>query len=386
MRLSPIRTGLSQRDAENLSHPTAELRGCSCQDAVNEGSLSMSVTWEEYLSVPDAGAKFVECFGRCRHAFERHRENIRGLVEKTSPRVVACLGAGVLNDIPYRALVRSGATIHLVDWLAGSSDVGISLSLIETDEDQRPQCIYCDVSIDCPEEFCVNYQRSRGSAGAVCDRFKLSPCEPPTCEAFLKGESPLVHYEDVTGGYASQFGHRLLRELRDARTWERALSKATKLAGRIQPTGRLSIDDASVDLVTSSMLVSQFAHEPYDFFSARTAERLGPPTPQQEARLLPAMEKLRSALFAHQVQRHLDEAQRILAAGGICYLSFEVFSTVPQSHQWFMVEGVPAVLKAAGDRFHFNFDLLPETELIVQFQATRRRSLTLCVVMELKPI
>ena len=206
------------------------------------------------------------------------------------------------------------------------------------------------------------------------------------CKAFAKGDSPSVHYEDVTGGYASEFGHRLSRELRNARTWELAFSKATKLAGRIKPTGRLSIDDASVDLVTSSMLVSQFSHEPYNFFAARTAERLGAPTAEHEARLLPAMEKLRMALFTYQVERHLDEIQRILSPGGQCYLSFELFSTVPQSHQWFMVEGVPKALQAAGDRFHFNFDAIPEDESIARFQTRTGRSLTLCVVMESKPI
>ncbi len=228
-------------------------------------------------------------------------------------------------------------------------------------------------------------QRSGALVSAVCDRFELSQCEPPTCVAFVKGESPSVLYEDVTGGYASEFGRRLLRELRDARTWERVFSKATKLAGRIKPTGRLSIDDASVDLVTSSMLVSQFAHEPYNFFASQTAERLGPPTPKQQTNLLPAMEKLRSALFTHQVQRHLDEIRRILSPGGMCYLSFEVFSTVPQSHQWFMVEGVPKVMEAAGNRFHFNFDMIPENKSIAQFPTHDGCSLTLCVVMESKP-
>lgn len=346
----------------------------------------MSVTWEEYLSVPESGAKFLECFQRCRNSFERHRDNIRRLVEKTSPGVVVCLGAGILNDIPYNTLVKSGATIHLVDWLAGSSDAGISLSIIEMDEDQSPRCIYCNVSSICPEQFCINYQPSSQSDSTVCDRFELSHSEPPTCEAFAKGECPSIHYEDVTGGYASEFGHRLLRRLRDARTWEQAFSKATKLAGRIKPMEHLSIDDASVDLVTSSMLVSQFAHEPYNFFSVRTAERLGPPAPEQEARLLPAMARLRSALFTHQVQRHLDEVQRILAPGGICYLSFEMFSTVPTSHQWYMVEGVSKVLEAAGSRFHFSFDQIPENESIRQFQASGGRSLTLCLVLESKSL
>ena len=79
----------------------------------------MSVTWNEYLSVPDTDTQYTECFQRCRNSFKLHRENIRSLVERTFPGVVACLGAGVLNDIPYDTLVKSCTTIHLVDWLAG---------------------------------------------------------------------------------------------------------------------------------------------------------------------------------------------------------------------------------------------------------------------------
>jgi len=100
---------------------------------------------------------------------------------------------------------------------------------------------------------------------------------------------------------------------------------------------------------------------------------------------LPAMEKLRTALFTSQVQRHLDEVLRILAPGGMCYLSFEMFSTVPATHQWFMVEGVPQVLEAAGNRFLIKFDQIPENDSIMQFQAGSGRSLTLCLVLESKP-
>jgi len=49
-----------------------------------------------------------------------------------------------------------------------------------------------------------------------------------------------------------------------------------------------------------------------------------------------------------------------------------------------MVEGVPQVLEAAGNRFLFNFDQISENDSIMQFQAGSGQSLTLCLVLESK--
>ena len=68
----------------------------------------MPVGWEEYLKVSNPCDRFHECRRRCKSTFEQHRRVIRCAVEATRPKTVACLGAGVLNDIPFEFLVRSG--------------------------------------------------------------------------------------------------------------------------------------------------------------------------------------------------------------------------------------------------------------------------------------
>ncbi len=140
----------------------------------------MMVLWDDYLAVSDATEKFVACRRERRSAFEQQRDTLRRIVEATSPKVAVCLGAGVLNDIPYAELIRSGATVHLVDWLAGAVETGVSLSIISIDSDQ-PQCIYCDPDRLRPEVFCSNYKQPGESTAAVCDRFVLCPGDQTTC-------------------------------------------------------------------------------------------------------------------------------------------------------------------------------------------------------------
>lgn len=346
----------------------------------------MPVTWQEYLKVPDADRQYAECHRRCRASFQKQRENIERLLEAISPRVVACLGAGVLNDIPYQPLIRSGADIHLVDWLEDAPQAGVGLSIIETDQAGQPACLYCDPAVTAAEKYCSVFQPKPEPTARVCDHFTPCPGDPTTCAAFAVGELPVIHCADVTGGYASEFGGRIVDELQPVRTWKDAFSKATGLADRLA-THRLPlpIDDGSVDLVTSSMVVSQFVHEPYDYFSRRTAELLGPPATDEEPRLRPAMHRLRSSLLSGQMRGHCEEIQRILAPGGLCYLSFEMFDAEPGMKQWQLIEGMAKVLEAIGRYFYFNFDIIPEQESITRFQTPGGSSLVLSVVLESKP-
>ena len=157
------------------------------------------------------------------------------------------------------------------------------------------------------------------------------------------------------------------------------------VAGAVRkPVERMKIEDSTVDLVTSSMLVSQFAHEPYTYFSQRTAERLGRPSDEEEAGLLPALEALCDALLEYQVQAHFDEIDRILAPGGVCYLSFELFHTVPGRRQWFLVDGVPLFFQALADRYYFNFDALLSDDMVTRFQTGNEPSLVFTALLEPK--
>ena len=90
----------------------------------------MTITWDEYLTVPNAESKYSECAAVCRSTFAQQRQNIARLVESRRPKSVVCLGAGVLNDIPYPELVRIGAKVHLVDWFRNRGEPSLVASLL----------------------------------------------------------------------------------------------------------------------------------------------------------------------------------------------------------------------------------------------------------------
>lgn len=346
----------------------------------------MVTTWENYLTRSDAARAHCDCHLRCGRAFENQRDCIRRIFETTRPKVVACLGAGVLNDLPYRAFVESGATIHLVDWLPGVVESGVAHSIIRHTGSDPPQCVYCL----CPEAdvraYCRNYRKSRTSAQGVCKRFVPDTREPLTCLAFQKGDLPFIYRQDVTGGYASAFGRGVCGEVRTVTSWRQAFRRAGALANRVKrQRTTMDIPDASVDLVTSSMVVSQFEHEPYEYFSKQAAAVLGPPSPGEKNRLRPAMEALRSTLLANQIERHLDEIERILAPGGHCFMAFEMFHVEEGTGRWFLVREMHGALAAIARRFDFNFDILPHSDSVALFETPGGRSVVQRFVLEPRP-
>ena len=194
-------------------------------------------------------------------------------------------------------------------------------------------------------------------------------------------------YEDVTGGYASEFAQRVPQTLRDVRTWKQAFTEINDLAHRVKNHfSPLSIDDNSVDLVTSSMVVSQLDQEPYDYFAFRAADELGRPKQREETRLLPTMQALQSILLANQVERHCQEIKRILAPDGVCYMSFEMFHFNAEAKQWFVVESMSKALAIIGRWFNFNFDIIGPTETLMPFHRGESPSLVGSFVLERKVV
>lgn len=346
--------------------------------------------WDAYLAGRGAAQTYRECRSCCAPAFAQQRALIRRIVERTKPRVVACLGAGVLNDIPYRTLWGSGARLHLVDWLPGAIEAGVALSIIATDETAGAHCAYCALGGDRAREYCTNFHRSGPAPSAVCDRFVPTPGDPPACDAFEIGSWPQVHVEDVTGGYASAFALGLGPELRGVTTWKQAFARANALARRIgrpaRRRQRLSIADASVDLVTSSMLLTQFEHEPYDYFTKQVARLIGLPGAGDEKRLNRAMARLRDALVDQQVEEHCLEIRRILAPGGRVFMSFELFHIDPEGTDWFLVREMQRSLSTLDRHFRFNFDIIGEGESLTRFQSRRAPSVVLALVLEAKAL
>ena len=202
-----------------------------------------------------------------------------------------------------------------------------------------------------------------------------SPEEPEACLTFRKGQLPYIHREDVTGGYASAVGAGLAGALRGVTSWRQAFKRAIALANRVDGTrSRLTIRDGSVDLALSSMVISQFEHEPYDYFSRQATALLGPPSEQEEERLRRAMERLRSILLSRQIEGHCEEITRILAPGGRCFLAFEMFHCEEGSDLWYLVEQMHDALKELARHFDFDVDGTPDPIADTGFQTGDGRS------------
>ncbi len=343
----------------------------------------MPTPWKDYLAVPYGSAIYGECQRRCGGSFAGQRDIMRRVFEATRPKVVACLGAGVLNDIPYQSLVRAGATIHLVDWLPGIVDAGIARSIIARDDDGAPDCVYCHLADERARTYCRHFRKPREPSAKVCENFVAGPGDPPICTAFDRSDFPVCHQEDVTEGYASAFAENVVDALREVRSWRQALAQANALAKRVRRhRTSLGIDTASVDLATSSMVVSQFEHEPYQYFSRQAAGMLGPPTRNEERRLEPAMETLRATLLSNQIERHCEEIARILAPGGRCLMSFELFHLNRETGRWFLVDEMHGALQILARRFDFDFDILPEERTVTRVDIGDSASLVHSFVLE----
>lgn len=92
---------------------------------------------------------------------------------------------------------------------------------------------------------------------------------------------------DVTLGRATAFARRVERWVGFSKTPAQAFRKAIDELSRCSTVNeKIAIPPDSLDLVTSSMVVSQFDHEPYTFFSKLLALQFGSRLLAEEARLL----------------------------------------------------------------------------------------------------
>lgn len=341
--------------------------------------------WRDYLSGSDLQDRYGACHRQKAAAYTRQPDLIRRIFEATRPRTVACLGAGVLNDIPYLNFLRAGATVHMVDWLPGAIDTGIALSIITKDRAGAPICAYCAVGDDeVARTCCRNFGGANPTGARVCENFIPGSTGQSVCEAFRRGGWPAVHVRDVTGGYATAFAEGLINELSGVTSWKQAFGRARALAKRVsrakRPDSGLDIPDGSVDLATSAMVMSQFEHEPYGYFSSQAAKVLGPPDARDEIRLRQGLEGLRDTLLANQFEGHCAEIRRILAPGGRCLMSFELFHF--NADEWFLVKEMNALLPLLETHFRFSFAGIPERDCLMQIDLRESESLVLSFLLE----
>jgi hypothetical protein len=336
----------------------------------------MPTSWENYISSASNRAALQGYRAQSGAAFRPLRRILANVAKRCEPTSVACLGAGVLNDIPFDELVLSGAAIHLVDWVPGVVDTGIGQSVLidrgidadDNDDAADDACVFCALGASRAARWCGRFDGARPDSPGICGSFAPFDDDARGCRSYERSDLPNVHYQDVTGGYATAFGHAALEASEASNSWKQALGIATAAAKRVR-TSREKIDiaDGSIDLVTSSMLLSQFEHEPYNYFSRQVAARLGPPSARDERRLQRTLTKLKDDLLFNQIDAHCEEVARILAPDGRFFVAFELFHYDPENKSWFMVPEMHAALGRLAHHFEFDYEALSPEESVVTF-------------------
>ena len=342
-----------------------------------------NLDWDNYIR----GAINAETLERCKRlegpTMADQRELMSQVFQHHKPRRIACLGAGSLNDIPIGEFLMGGSEVFLVDWIPEISLEGFRGGLIEREEGNI-KCMICDERCD-PRKYCAGYREPVRVAGTVCAAFELSKEHYPRCAAYAPGEEPRFLTSDITLGRASSFARRAMKFIPSSRTMEQCFRKGMNEVRKCDDIEEeIAIPGDTVDLVTSSMVVSQFDHEPYDFFSKLIMERFGlQQVVDREERVMHMIERLRGELFQTLVEGHVQEMYRILnKQHGKVYLSVELFRSLPQQEDsYFLVHGIAQALDVLNRYFHFEFSPIPPEQSLRKRAARTGYSIIQCLVM-----
>jgi len=293
----------------------------------------------------------------------------------------------MLNDIPFHDLVGARTDIHLIDWIPGIVDSGIGGAIIEMDSDGNPECAFCVLGENDAQPWCRRFSGANAMQAGVCDNFEPIGEMGTGCKSYERGDEPHVLYQDATGGYATGFARRSYEVAKSAGSWAQAIRQATGAARRAgNDAAALDITDGSIDLVTSSMVMSQFEHEPYDYFSRQVASRVGLPSERDKRHLDGPVDTLREALATRQIEGHLDEAARIMAPDGRLFVAFELFHADPKDGGWFLVRHMHKAMELLDERFDFDFELLPAGGSVIEVQLRGGASLVHMFVLRHKHV
>ncbi len=327
------------------------------------------IPWEGYLK---SNQGLDDCRQKCWTTFSGQRARIRNLFLALLPKTVVCMGSGYLNDIPLEDFVKAGCKIVFVDWVKDLSRNAYLQDIVKKKLGDY-QCLICQTQGN-PKNFCSNYHIRKKvdpeSPPDYCDYFQASKGGIPQCVHFELGLTPEFLEEDVTQGAAGGFANQLTRILPKAKTPKMVFKKALQVVRALNRVERLlPIEDHSVDMVTSSMVVSQFDFEPYGFMEKNLALRFGVENLlEQEKKLLPYMIDLRERLFKIMVDRHFREIHRILHPKGRVYFSSEMFHRIPGTGRWYPVKGATQALGILERYFWFDFNDSPDLPPLERIQ------------------
>jgi len=346
--------------------------------------LEKSYFWNTYISHYRDHSITHANFRLCEQAFAVHKENIANLVHNLDPESIAILGAGYLNDIPFADLVEEGRNIFLVDWLENAPKIGVSRLLLRKEKEDKINCLFCKMSTGA--EYCKNFTGKFIGEG-VCTAFEAVEEPFLTCRRYEPANEPRFIKADITGGVARSFAGKIEKYITSCKTAKDAFIKAIACAERYHYSP-IPVKDNSMDLVTSSMVLSQFDYEPYTYFATLLEQRFArEQLEKHESKLLPLMEKLRSRLFALQVENHTREMHRIVKKDGESrvYLSAELFRSYPGSDNYFLVQDMAVALETLDKYFFFKFDKTSGDKLLSKSKLGEGVSINQCYHLVPKP-
>lgn len=317
--------------------------------------------WSQYLNAPLDPRTMENRRTQCAAAFRDQQDNLIKCYRTFTPKTIACMGAGCLTDIPVDVFLRGDSRVTLIDWIPQITEIGFQRDLVRR-EGKKYACLVCEVET-CPEQICQGFAKSQSRLGGVCDNFSLSDDPNCLCAGYQAGPSPRFVTAEVTQGRAGQFAQRMTAAAPTCDTAAQCFQKAIEICQDCADIHEeLPLQTGSIDLVTSSMVVSQFEYEPYGFFSKLLARRYGADSLLHDTALIPLMETLRTKLFELLMDAHLSELYRVVNKDhGKVYFSVELFSSQsqPQEDQYFLVQGMPQVLEKLRTLFLFDFSVIP---------------------------
>lgn len=322
------------------------------------------LSWNRYLEAGASSASHARSRKMFEREFRRQREQIVRLIAEDNPKQIACLGSGYLNDLPVELLCNSDTESYLVDWIPGISEIAMRGRAIAVGA-SHPSCIFC--GLESPEIYCARYKDAPGPHPGVCEAF--CPISDPSlyCENYQPAKLPHFIRHDVTGGRATGFATQIEAVIERSTRPEEAYRRAIALChGSTVKTARIPIDDDSIDLITSSMLVSQFDAEPYRYFALLLERKFGRANIlARGADIRPLMERLRGELFRIQAEGHASEMYRILnKPKGLVYFSTELFRELPNNEGYFLVHEVFRGMQILSQYFTFDFSRLPPSDVL----------------------
>ncbi len=293
--------------------------------------------------------------------------NISALIGVLQPESVLCMGAGYLTDSPMEDLAAQGCAVHLADWLPDVSRHAFLHDLVQL-VGERYACLVCRQAKN-PTDYCGNFnletnltsRADRVAADAtVCGNFEVDEARPPHCRAYLPGINPIFHEADVTQGRAVDFAEQIPKLIARTKPPRKSFAKAiTKLRSMKSGIG-VPMADGSVDLITSSMVASQFDFEPFSYFQKCILQNFSSGVVEKDKNHLKDWElEFRNDLFRFLMEGHCREIVRLLRPNGRVYFSIETAHRRAGSREWFQPETLPATLELIGTYFNFDFDAVP---------------------------